>query len=67
MEARLGLPVTGLDFDASGSFCDDGGAAVGGGKADNNSIKTLLLAFIQLSRSVDGMLLRIFSILSTTV
>ena len=67
MEARLGLPVTGLDFDACGSFCDDGGAAVGGGKADNNSIKTLLLAFIQLSRSVDGMLLRMFSILSTAV
>ena len=67
METRLGFPVTGLDFDTSGSFCDDGGAVVGGGKADNNSIKTLLLAFIQLSRSFDGMLLRMFSILSTTV
>ena len=59
--------MTGLDFDTCGSFCDDSGAAVGGGKADNNSIRTLLFAFIQFSRSFDGMLLNMFSILSTTV
>ena len=67
LETGLGLPATGLDFDTCGSLCDDGGDAVGGGKADNNSIRTLLFAFIQLSRSFDGMLLNMFSILSTTV
>ena len=39
---------------------DDVSAAagiVGGGKLNNNSIKTLLLAFIQFSLSFDGMLL----------
>ena len=36
---------------------------VGGGKLNNNSIRTLLFAFIQFSLSFDGMLLIMVSIL----